>query len=146
MLGSNILGSNMEETQTQDYVWYDVKFKEPKDQYSLRKYQTKPVKALKFINALLKHNEIMFWYDNNGKEEMCVATLKNITDEQLLDMSLEVVTFGIYTYVQCYTIRAVTVPSNDPINIPIRKLKKFMLKNDNVLEISRSLTSFEVIN
>lgn len=137
----------MEETQTQNYVWYDVKFKEPKDEYSLRKYQTKPVKALKYINALLKQNEIIFWYeDESGKEQMVVATLIDVTDEQLLDTPLEVVTFGIYTYVQCYTIRAVTVPYGDAINIPIRKLKKFMLKNDNVLEISKSLTSFEVIN
>ena len=136
----------MEETQTQNYVWYDVKFKEPKDDYSLRKYQTKPIKALKYINALLKQNEIIFWYDDNGKEQMVVATLIDVSDDQLLDTPLEVVTYGIYTYVQCYTLRAVTVPYGEPINIPIRKLKKFMLKNDNVLEISKSLTSFEVIN
>jgi len=130
----------MDEIQTQDSVWYTLKFKEPKDDYSLRKFQTKPIKARQWINALLKRNEILFFYEEDGVEKHILGTLQGVSDQELLDAPLEVVTYGIYTYVQCYTIRAVECPTRKPFNIPVKNIKKFFLRNDNLLEVSKSLT------
>jgi len=126
------------EEQTKEFCIYDVSHKQAKDARSNRKAQKKPIQDRDFINAILKENEVVFVLDDG---DVFLGTLKDVNEDELGDAPLTYVEAGIFQYVQFYYIRMLEVPFRTPRTIPISKIKKIIVKSDNITEISNSLTA-----
>lgn len=125
---------------TNEYAVYDVKKREPKDEYSKRKIQKDIRKLEKWLNALLEHQEVIIFYREDGVENVSVATRIPPHDGLVLPESPleDEIVNGQVNKVKnhcCFF----EVPSRTPKMVHLDQITKFITKIDNVNTISNSV-------
>ena len=128
------------EIYTDEYVIYTVVARKPKtDNYSKKKIMKDRIKLSRWLKTLLQHCEVMIIYDDNGVEKIEVGTLVKGFAE-FPDAPLETITIMNKTKLLFNYCRFYTVPKLEPRSVHLDKIKKFIVKNDNVTELSNKVS------
>jgi len=125
---------------TDDLAVYTVVPREITDDTALYKFQRDRQKKRKFIQELLKHNEIMIFYieEEDGLEKFVVATLKNI-DVDAFDLPEAIDEWRNNTYQVKHHVPFISVPDKTPFYIHVDDITKIVLRNENIQEVTKNL-------
>lgn len=130
----------LHETFTDEYVIYTVVARKPKtDDYAKKKVMKDRIKLSRWLNVLLRHHEVIIVYDDNGIENLEIGTLVKGTAE-FPDAPLETITIKDKTKLLFNYIRFYNVPKLEPRSIHLDKIKKFIVKNENITELSNTIS------
>jgi hypothetical protein len=125
---------------TNEYVIYDVKIRVAKDAYSERKIQKDIRKLEKWLHALLDHHEVIIFYRDDDKETVVVGSrIPPHNGLELLISPLEDEIVNGKTNKVANHCCFFTVPGRVPMMIHFNNITKFIVKIDNVAEISKSI-------
>jgi hypothetical protein len=128
------------ELYTNDLCLYTVEPRKNKtDEYTQRKIQKDRTKLYTWITELLKQNEIVLFYKEDGVEKNCICTIRGYEDK-LPNAPLSSVHYRGDDFVQLHYLRVIDLSNGRiPKIIHIDDVTKFILKNDNVSDIAQEL-------
>lgn len=130
----------LHETFTDEYVIYRVELRKPKlDDYSKRKRMKDQIKLQRWLTTLLQHHEVIIFYDDNGEEKGVIGTLTR-GEGEFPDAPVEVIFIKSRSSIMFNYCRFYTCPKLEPMTIHLDKIKKFIVKNDNISEISKMVS------
>lgn len=131
------------ELQTGDFVFYEQKIREAKDDYTKNKILKDRRKAHKWINIFLEDREIILTYKNGEQIVTTIATLKNNSHNPLPLPStpLTHVEKDGETVLEDQYIRFYRVPQMIPDSVHVDQILCFFAKNDGLNELSAKLTN-----
>lgn len=130
----------LSETNTNDFVIYDVVLRNPKDAYTARKVQKDIRKLEKWLHALMDQKDVILFYNDNGEEKMIVGSrmlphpgielpVSPLEDEEVNGIIRKVSNHCCF----------LSVPSRQPTMIHFNDINKFVVSHANVNEISKSI-------
>lgn len=130
------------EIQTADFVFYEQKLRDAKDDYTKNKVLKDRRKAHKWINIFLEDREIILTYKNGEEVHTAIATLKNnnSTVLPLPSTPLTHVEKDGETVLEDQYVRFYRVPDMVPEAIHIDQVVCFFAKNDNLSDLSNKMT------
>lgn len=128
------------ETFTDEYVIYRVELRKPKmDDYAKRKRIKDQIKLQRWLTALLQHHEVIIFYDDEGEEKCVVGTLLR-GEAEFPDAPLEVFFIKDRSTIKFNYCNFYAMPKLEPMTIHLDKIKKFIVKNENITEISKTVS------
>jgi len=133
----------VKEIYTDDLVLYTVEKRNIKDEYTEYKALKDRHKIKNWLNALLQENEvIIFYFDEDEQiEKNIIATSKGLLPEDYNIPTVKEEAFG-EEYDTTHHIGFLTMPDRVPHYLHVDDITKFILKNDNVSEISNKTTLY----
>lgn len=135
----------LQELYTNDLVTYTVEKRVVKegDDTALYKFYRDRQRLRNWLNALLKENDVVMFYidEDDGLEKFVVATTAGF-DETLIEIPTVTETFGGESYETYYHVPFVRVPDATPYYIHVDDITRFILKNNNINEISKKTRLF----
>jgi hypothetical protein len=131
----------LSETNTNEFVIYTVMLRTPKDVMSVRKIQKDIRKLEKWLHALMDKKDVIVVYeDDDGSEKMITGT--RIAPHPGIELPIppleDEVVNGVTRQVANYCCFFST-PQREPTMIHFNKIKKFIVSQVGVNEISRSI-------
>ena len=125
---------------TSEYAIYEIKHREPKDDYSKRKIQKDLRKLEKWLNGLLENHEVIIFYKEGDQEKIIVGT--RIAPHEGLELPIspleDEIVNGQVNKVSNYCC-FFAMPTREPTTIHFNDITKFIVKIDNVSKISNSI-------
>ena len=131
----------LSETNTNEFVIFDVSIRKPKDVMAVRKIQKDIRKLEKWLHALMDKKDVIVVYeDENGEEKLIVGT--RIPPHDGIDLPVspleDEVVNGVTRKVANHCCFFST-PQRIPTMIHFDKIKKFIVTQTDINEISRSI-------
>lgn len=133
----------IEEFYTDELVMYTFTNRKDKgDEYTARKIQKDRKKKFTWLLELLKENELVLEYeDSEGNMQQCIATMKPEFQEYLPidDIPIEIESYRGDDTLRMYHLPVLCFPGKVQRLIYVDKVRKCILKNDNVYDIAQRL-------
>jgi hypothetical protein len=132
----------IEEFYTEELVIYTFKNRKDKgDEYTARKIQKDRKKKFTWLLEVLKLNEVVLHYKEDGKEQQCIATMKEDYSDQL---PVDRIPIAIESYrgtdtLRMYHLPVLCFPGKVQKLIHVDDVFKIIVKNDNIWDIAQRL-------
>lgn len=135
----------LHEINTDELVTYVVETRavQEGDDTALYKFQRDRQRLRNWLNALLAENEIVLFYldEDDGLEKCIIASTKGY-DINMFDVPTVRETFLDDEYEAIHHLAFVSLPDHTPYYIHLDNITKFILKNNNISDISRRTILF----
>lgn len=136
----------LSETNTNEFVIFNVSLRTPKDVMSVRKIQKDIRKLEKWIHALMDKKDVIVVYEDvDGSEKIITGT--RIAPHPGIDLPIspleDEVVNGVTRQVANHCCFFST-PYREPTMIHFNKIKKFIVSQTGVNEISKSIDWHQV--